>query len=63
MTFCVPYVILNVLPRFRTLNKNAYEAALDLGATRLYAFFKVCWPERDAGIIVRFSDGGYNVDG
>ena len=30
VTFGVPYVILNVLPRLRTLNKNAYEAALDL---------------------------------
>ena len=54
VTFCVPYVILNVLPRFRTLNKNAYEAALDLGATPLYAFFKVCWPELMPGIMSGF---------
>ena len=53
VTFCVPYVILNVLPRFRTLNKNAYEAALDLGATPLYAFFKV-WPELMPGIMSGF---------
>ncbi len=48
------YVILNVLPRLRTLNKNAYEAALDLGATPLYAFFKVCWPELMPGIMSGF---------
>ena len=54
VTFCVPYVILNVLPRFRTLNKNEYEAALDLGATPLYAFFKVCWPELMPGIMSGF---------
>lgn len=63
VTFGVPYVILNVLPRLRTLNKNAYEAALDLGATPLYAFFKVCWAGTDAGHHVRFSDGSHNVDG
>ena len=54
VTFGVPYVILNVLPRLRTLNKNAYEAALDLGATPLYAFFKVCWPELMPGIMSGF---------
>lgn len=54
VTFGVPYVILNVLPRLRTLNKNAYEAALDLGATLLYAFFKVCWPELMPGIMSGF---------
>ena len=47
-------MILNVLPRLRTLNKNAYEAALDLGATPLYAFFKVCWPELMPGIMSGF---------
>ena len=54
VTFGVPYVILNVLPRLLTLNKNAYEAALDLGATPLYAFFKVCWPELMPGIMSGF---------
>ena len=39
VTFGVPYVILNVLPVFDS-HKNAYEAALDLGATPLYAFSK-----------------------
>ena len=31
VTFCTPYVILNVMPKLRQLDKNAYEAALDLG--------------------------------
>ncbi|NCB91387.1 MAG: ABC transporter permease [Clostridia bacterium] len=54
VTFGVPYVILNVLPRLRTLNKSAYEAALDLGASPVYAFFKVCWPELMPGILSGF---------
>ena len=33
VTFCTPYVVLNVMPKLRQLDKNAYEAALDLGAT------------------------------
>ena len=31
VTFCTPYVVLNVMPKLRQLDKNAYEAALDLG--------------------------------
>lgn len=34
VTFCTPYVVLNVMPKLRQLDKNAYEAALDLGATQ-----------------------------
>ena len=41
MTFNIPYVILNVLPKLNGLSPNTYEAALDLGATPLYAFFKI----------------------
>jgi len=51
ITFNIPYVILSVLPRLRHLNKNIYEAALDLGATPWYAFRHVVFPEIKPGII------------
>ena len=54
ITFCIPYVILSVLPRAREIGSNSYEAALDLGATPLYAFFKVTLPELKPGIISGF---------
>lgn len=41
ITFDVPYVILNVLPKLNQTNRYTYEAALDLGATPMYAFYKV----------------------
>ena len=41
ITFDVPYVILNVLPKLNQTNRYTYEAALDLGATQMYAFYKV----------------------
>ncbi len=40
-TFCLPYVILSVLPRFQQMDRHLTEAALDLGCTPLKAFFKV----------------------
>jgi spermidine/putrescine transport system permease protein len=52
--FNVPYVILNVLPKLRQLNKHTFEAALDLGATPTEAFFKVMLPELLPGIITGF---------
>ena len=54
ITFCIPYVILSVLPRAREIGSNSYEAALDLGATPMYAFFKVTLPELKPGIISGF---------
>lgn len=54
ITFNIPYVILNVMPKFRQLNPNTYEAALDLGASPLYAFFKVVFPEILPGILSGF---------
>ncbi len=51
ITFCIPYVILSVMPRFKQLAKTNYEAALDLGATPLYAFYKVVLPELRPGIV------------
>ena len=44
VTFCLPYVILNVLPKFRQMDKALPEAALDLGCTPLQSFFKVQLP-------------------
>lgn len=54
ITFNIPYVILNVLPKLKQTNKYTYEAALDLGATPLYAFFKVTWPEISSGVFSGF---------
>lgn len=51
ITFCLPYVILNVLPKLRQLDMNIYEAALDLGCKPLKAFIKVVIPEIMSGII------------
>ena len=54
ITFCLPYVILNVMPKLRQTGKVAYEAALDLGATPVYAFFKVIVPDIKPGIMSGF---------
>lgn len=51
ITFCTPYVILSVLPKLKQMNKHLAEAAMDLGATPLYAFRKVIIPEIMPGII------------
>lgn len=44
ITFCLPYVILNILPKLRQMDKNLPEAAQDLGCTPLQSFFKVELP-------------------
>ena len=54
ITFCIPYVILSVMPKFKQLAGNTYEAALDLGATPLYAFYKVVLPDIRPGIVSGF---------
>ncbi len=54
ITFCVPYVVLNVLPKLRQMNKNLYDAALDLGCSPLQAFRHVVIPEIMPGIITGF---------
>lgn len=54
ITFCVPYVVLNVLPKLKQTNRYTYEAALDLGASPLYAFFKVVFPDILPGVISGF---------
>ncbi len=54
ITFCVPYVILNVLPKLRQMNRNLYDAALDLGCNPFQAFRHVVIPEIMPGIITGF---------
>ncbi len=54
ITFNLPYVVLSVLPKLRQINKSVYEAALDLGASRGYAFIKVSFPDILPGILTGF---------
>ena len=51
ITFCLPYVILQVLPKLQQMDKSLPEAAQDLGCTPLRAFFKVEIPEILPGVI------------
>ncbi len=51
IAFCIPYVILSVLPKLRRLDPNLAEAALDLGATPWTALWKVIVPQIMPGII------------
>ncbi len=48
--FCIPYVILSIMPKLRTLNPNLAEAAMDLGATPWQALTKVIVPQIMPGI-------------
>lgn len=54
ITFNIPYVILSVMPKLKQTNKRTYEAALDLGASPLYAFVKVVLPDIMLGIFSGF---------
>ena len=51
ITFCLPYVILQVLPKLQQMDPSLPEAAQDLGCTPLRAFLKVTIPEISSGII------------
>ena len=51
VTFNLPYVYLNVLPKLKQMDKHLPEAALDLGCTPLQSFFKVELPAIMPGII------------
>ncbi|MBQ6453714.1 MAG: extracellular solute-binding protein, partial [Coriobacteriales bacterium] len=50
ITFCLPYVILQVLPKLQQMDASLPEAAMDLGCTPLRAFLKVTLPEIMPGI-------------
>lgn len=54
ITFNLPYVVLSVLPKLKQMNRSVYEAALDLGASRQYAFIKVIFPDILPGILTGF---------
>ena len=54
ITFNIPYVILSVAPKLKQTNRYTYEAALDLGAHPLKAFFKVVFPDIVPGVVSGF---------
>ncbi|MCL2813127.1 MAG: ABC transporter permease [Oscillospiraceae bacterium] len=54
ISFCVPYVILNLMPKLRQIDRYQYEAALDLGCSPYQAFFLVILPEILPGIVSGF---------
>ena len=51
ITFCIPYVVLSVLPKLGQMNSQVYEAALDMGAKPAYAIRKVVLPQIMPGIM------------
>ncbi len=54
ITFDVPYVILNIMPKFKQMDPNLFEAAQDLGCSPMQAFRKVILPEIMPGVISGF---------
>ena len=54
IAFCVPYVVLSVMPKLRQLDPNLAEAAQDLGATPMQGFFKVILPDIMPGVFSGF---------
>ncbi len=54
ITFDVPYVILSIMPKFRQMTPNIYDAAQDLGCNPVSAFFKVILPEIMPGVVSGF---------
>lgn len=61
--FCVPFVVLNVMPRIRKMDQSIYDAALDLGCNQWQAFYKVVihelMPGIFSGLIMSFT---YSLD-
>ena len=51
LTFNLPYVILNVMPKLKQMDNSLTDAAMDLGCTPVQAFFKVILPEIMPGIV------------
>lgn len=51
IAFCIPYVILSVMPKIRSLDPNLADAAMDLGATPWQALTKVIVPQIMPGIV------------
>ena len=57
ITFNVPFVILSVMPKLKQTSRYTYEAALDLGAGPLQAFFKIVFPDILPGVLSGFLMG------
>lgn len=61
--FCVPFVVLNVMPRLRRMDESIYDAALDLGCNQWQAFYKVVihelMPGIFSGLLMSFT---YSID-
>lgn len=59
VTFCLPYVILSVLPKIRQMDRHLPEAAMDLGCTPAKSFFKVelpcIFPGVASGMLIAFT--------
>jgi spermidine/putrescine transport system permease protein len=51
ITFNLPYVILNVMPKLQQMDRSLQDAAMDLGCTPIQSFFKVTVPEIMPGVI------------
>lgn len=51
IAFCIPYVMLSVMPKIRSLDPNLADAAMDLGATPWQALTKVIVPQITPGIV------------
>ena len=51
IAFCIPYVILSVMPKIRSLDPNIADAAMDLGATPWQALMKAIVPQITPGIV------------
>ena len=60
ITFNIPYVMLSVMPRMKTINPYTYEAALDLGAEPLFAFRKTILPDLMPAILSGAMKEGFN---
>lgn len=54
ITFDVPYIILNIMPKFKQMDPHLYEAAVDLGCSPMSAFRKVVLPEIMPGVVSGF---------
>lgn len=54
VTLCAPFVFLSVIPKLKQMDSSIYEAALDLGASHIRAFFKVVFPDILPGVLSGF---------
>lgn len=51
VTFCLPYVVLSIMPKYKQLDRTLCDAAMDLGCTPVQTFFKVELPAILPGIV------------